>query len=318
MDRTSSFYKDYPNAEKGWSQLGASRYEMLNAFDEAKARAAAHEVKTWHGNVAEAKFREWLTQFLPKKFGVTSGYILSEDKFALDYKFSHYDVIIYDQTECPVVWVDDNPDYSELGKSRAVIAPYVKAVLEVKSRLTAQSAKKSIEHLLKLEPFLREDQHEAKITKYLPKEFFSMVFFYEMHKKDNRKQTLTNLIPGRYLRGFSGGFILRGEVKHKDESATISAPLRADQKINDPDLSNRLPMDNQYAMGISNGKKDNNEFYLYMATRWGIDEFSRFAFDLLARLNGCYDLHRLSSSIGLRDLLAILPPSSSSCPNRKE
>lgn len=50
---------------------------MLDAFDSAREKARSHEVETFHGRVAEAKLREWLSSFLPKRYGVTSGYIVS-------------------------------------------------------------------------------------------------------------------------------------------------------------------------------------------------------------------------------------------------
>ena len=101
-----------------WEQMLGQRQEMLDAFDAAKRKTKAHIVKTHHGRVAEAVFREWLAGFLPKRFAVTSGFIVSQGQRG-ETTFPHYDVIIYDQLEAPVLWVDDNPDASSSGTSRS-------------------------------------------------------------------------------------------------------------------------------------------------------------------------------------------------------
>ena len=62
---------------QGWKQILTSRKEMLDSYDRAREHARSHEVETYHGNVAEAVFRKWLSDFLPKRYGVTSGYIIS-------------------------------------------------------------------------------------------------------------------------------------------------------------------------------------------------------------------------------------------------
>jgi hypothetical protein len=56
---------------QGWKQFLTSKKEMLDAFDQAREKAEAHEVETYHGKVAEARFREWLSRFLPKRYDVT-------------------------------------------------------------------------------------------------------------------------------------------------------------------------------------------------------------------------------------------------------
>ncbi len=89
---------------------------MLDAFDRARNKAASHEVETYHGKVAEAEFRKWLTDFLPKKYGVTSGYIVSPGLKSTE-KTPHFDVIIYDQLESPILWVEGDPDVSSQGRS---------------------------------------------------------------------------------------------------------------------------------------------------------------------------------------------------------
>ena len=68
---------------------------MLDAYDRARERARAEEVETLHGRVLEASVRAWLQEFLPKRYGVTSGFVVSPG-LSSDVKAPHFDVIIYD------------------------------------------------------------------------------------------------------------------------------------------------------------------------------------------------------------------------------
>jgi hypothetical protein len=94
---------------QGWRQIPTARREMLDAFDRAREKAGSHEVEIYHGKVAEAEFRKWLSSFLPKKYGVTSGYVVSPGLKSTE-KTPHFDVIIYEQLESPILWVEDSPD----------------------------------------------------------------------------------------------------------------------------------------------------------------------------------------------------------------
>lgn len=62
--------------------------------------------------------------------------------------FGYYDVIIYDQLESPILWIDSSPDSYLKGKSLTIPVGYVKDVIEFKSSFNTQSAKKVVEHLL--------------------------------------------------------------------------------------------------------------------------------------------------------------------------
>jgi hypothetical protein len=115
---------------QGWRQFHTARKEMLDAYDNAKQKAKIHEIEVYQGKVAEAEFRKWLTNFLPKRFGVTPGYIVSQRRKS-DQKTPHFDVIIYDALNSPVLWVEDNFDASSPGQSRAIPAEHVLGVLEV-------------------------------------------------------------------------------------------------------------------------------------------------------------------------------------------
>ncbi|MGB9204978.1 MAG: DUF6602 domain-containing protein [Terriglobales bacterium] len=68
---------------------------MLDAFDRAREKAGSHEVETYHGKVAEAEFRKWLSSFLPKKYGVTSGYVVSPGLKSTE-KTPHFEFFLCD------------------------------------------------------------------------------------------------------------------------------------------------------------------------------------------------------------------------------
>jgi hypothetical protein len=125
---------------QGWSQFLAARKEMLDSFDKARIHSRKHKVETEHGNVGEAEFRNWLKNFLPKKYAVTSGYIISTGVSEKE-KIPHFDVIIYEHLDAPVLWIEDNHDKSEQGRSLAIPAEYVKAVIEVKSAFKNKTVK---------------------------------------------------------------------------------------------------------------------------------------------------------------------------------
>jgi hypothetical protein len=99
----------------GWVEFITEKLVMLDAFERSKIQIVNRPTQTGKGPVAEAEFRQWLRYFLPKKYSVTSGYIISqEDAFTLRSKLKnkllHYDVIIYDELNSPILWDVSNSD----------------------------------------------------------------------------------------------------------------------------------------------------------------------------------------------------------------
>ena len=283
---------------QGWKQLLGARKEMLGAFDLAKDQAKSHEVETWHGKVAEAKFREWLTNFLPKRFGVTSGYVVSTGLTSAD-KTPHFDVIIYDQLESPVLWVEGSPDGTDLGASRAIPVEYVKAVLEVKATFSATTVKSAMEHLGDLLPVMRgPDKPSERYKIHLPPEFCCGLVFFDLRQKDaNSEMSLSRVNPTEDLRGFFGGMILRGEGHTKDLTGQLTLRLsekpiqrnfgRPDQSLIDSTISICATV--QTADGQHQGAM----------LSWYETNFSQFGFDLIAIMQGTYEVGRVSSFYGL-------------------
>src|SRR5687767_3173719 len=94
-----------------WKQFLIRRRKLLAQYDEAIQYAKEQPVQTHHGNVGEAAVRDWLTTFLPKRFGVTAGHIRkqgTQDALVTP----HFDCIIYDQLEAPILWIESNVDKS--------------------------------------------------------------------------------------------------------------------------------------------------------------------------------------------------------------
>jgi hypothetical protein len=264
---------------------------MLAAYDKARVLSRKRAVQTGHGIVAEAEFRKWLINFLPKRYGVTSGYIISQGLPNSDHLI-HYDVIIYDQLESPVLWVDENPDSSSSGRSLAIPVEYVHGVIEVKSAFKKRNVEKAVAQLAKLKPlmaFTEALNHPSKL--YLPRTFFCATVFFELRKEDEMDfAALDALVEASTLRGFYGGYILRAETLDKYYSGKLSLQWQdEDFKPSNQSLS---------FWSISKCKKMSENVYVKMLLHHSETHFSEFAFDIIALLKGSYHPNVLSSFYG--------------------
>lgn len=271
---------------------------MLGAFDVAKDQAKSHEVETWHGKVAEAEFRKWLTKFLPKRFGVTSGYVVSTGLTSAD-KTPHFDVIIYDQLESPVLWVEGSPDGTDLGTSRAIPVEYVKAVLEVKATFSATTVKTAMEHLGDLLPVMKgPDDPSERYKVHLPPEFSCGLVFFDLKKKDeNSGISLSRVNPTEDLRGFFGGMILRGEGQTKDLTGQLCLTVSDKPILRNFGKANQSLID--AGVSISKTVQVADGRHQGAMLSWLESNFSRFGFDLIAMMQGTYEAGRVSSFYGL-------------------
>jgi hypothetical protein len=282
----------------GGRQFLSGRTEILTQFDRARELNSSRPVQTEHGNVGEAQIRKWLTDFLPQKYGVTSGFVVSQ-ALSEDDRVPHFDVVIYDRLEAPVIWTTNNADNSEQGKSRAIPAEHVLCVLEVKSRYNASTARDALSHLQELQPMLSKlDDENERYKSFLPGGFRCGAVFMELDPNCPITVTpLTALSPGFDLRGFFGGAILRGH--HSDASSTG----RLELLVGDTPNANGfcmpgLGLSSNFAMtGPIRSDVTGRDFLVNL--RWGRSEFGMLAFDLLAMLNGTYQGGRVSSFFGL-------------------
>ena len=62
---------------QGFREFTAERYDLIRAFQSARGKAASRPLQTEAGEVAEGVFCSWLEGFLPTRYGVTGGYIIS-------------------------------------------------------------------------------------------------------------------------------------------------------------------------------------------------------------------------------------------------
>jgi hypothetical protein len=279
---------------QGWKQFLTSRHEILDAYDRAKERAKSHEVETYHGRVAEAQLRNWLSGFLPKKYGVTSGYIVSPG-LRHDQKTPHYDVIIYDSQNSPVLWIEGDPDRSEQGRSIAIPVEHVQCVLEVKSRFSSSTAAAAIEHLKDLQPLMGGiDDPKERYKLHLPANFVCGLIFFELRKEDEfSSAALSRIIDGVGLRGFFGGLILRGQGHDRPVSGRLHM-LRSETPTEEGDRRSLLS-----GMSIAKSIKVADDFHISAAIMWVETNFAQFAFDLIALMHGTYEPGRISSFYGL-------------------
>lgn len=278
---------------QGWSQFLTARKEMLDSYDKARIHSRKHIVETEHGNVGEAEFRNWLKNFLPKKYAVISGYIISAGVPDTE-KAPHFDVIIYEHLDAPVLWIENSYDKSEQGRSLAIPAEYVKAVIEVKSAFKNKTVKVAIEHLGELQKLMSGiDSPNERHKMYLPADFFCGITFFELRKENEfDKAALNSMVNGIQLRGFRGGVILRGEGHTKQVTGKIDllrseTPMESTIKRPDRSLLN--------VFGDADTVKVMDNLHVGAMLTWTEPNFSGYAFDLVALLNGTFEIGRLSS-----------------------
>jgi len=282
---------------QGWKQFLTARTEMLDAFDRAREKAGSHEVETYHGKVAEAEFRKWLSSFLPKKYGVTPGYVVSPGLKVTE-KTPHFDVIIYDQLESPILWVEDNPDATSQGWSHAIPVEFVRAVLEVKSRFTPSTVDNAISHLRDLLPIMGGlDAPEEVYKLHLPATFCCGVVFFDL-KIENQfsEAAMSGVVSGLGLRGFLGGLILRGEGHSKPVTGRISL-LRSETPVECTIGRGRESLLN--GSPLSPFVQATDKLYFGSMLMWSESGFAQFAFDIIALMEGKYRPGFLSSFYGM-------------------
>lgn len=288
---------------QGWTQILTSRKEMLDAYDRARQQARAHEVEVFHGKVAEASCRKWLTGFLPKRYGVTSGYIISTGLKSSE-KAPHFDVVIYDQIESPILWVEDNPDASDQGRSLAIPVEYVRAVIEVKSRYCTRTVKEALEHLNDLAPVMKgPDDPTERYKVHLPAPFFCGAVYFELRKEDEFSEAAVAAnIAGIELRRFIGGLVLRAENNTARASGRVSITTSET-----PIISNIGKGRSAISVfGLSSSIQVTEKLHLGALITWSESNFAQFAFDLVALLQGTYENGRVSSFYGLGNSLGEL------------
>jgi len=277
-----------------WQQFLLAKRSMLAEYDRALEHARSQTVVTHHGNVAEAAIRDWLGTFLPKRFGVTSGYIRSQG-MPEAHQSSHFDVIVYDQLNAPTLWIEENRDKADGGRARIIPAEYVGAILEVKAAFSRRTVDDSLEKLRQLAPLVAGvDAANERYPKYLPAHAVLGLIFFELRKDDRRDLAALERFRALQLgRPFYGGVVLRGDGLRPDDTAMIELTVGNESMkaiLTDAGLLNG------FAMTATTEVAGQHWGAMLM---WSDFNFSRFSFDLLALLNGTYQPGRVSSFHGL-------------------
>lgn len=293
----------------GWREFADVRSELLNAVESSKARNTSRPVPTAHGVAAEAQFRKVLSEYLPGKYGVASGYIIP-NFVAEKYRLDHYDVIIYDKLNSPVLWIEGNADDSDQGKKRAIPIEYVLAVYEIKASLTKKAAMETVKKLESLN----------RVSEYLPNHFHCGCVFFVLPDSTTRKDTiLKQLIKLAGVHGYKNGLVLscsannmisasidihkncskgQGEINSnyplsrdtddikvtRTESGIIIKPDTHSGSVGNPGamlvtLDGGLQVSKTYAATYYDDQH-------MLAATWSKNGFSRFFLDLLALLEG--------------------------------
>lgn len=277
-----------------WQQFMENKLQMLRDYESAKGRSLAHTVHTFHGKVAEAVFRKWLESFLPKQYGVTSGYLVSQGDVG-DFRLNHFDVIVYDQVACPILWVDENPDASSQGKSRAIPVEHVCGVFEVKSTVSTRSVTEAFAKLDELAPYLDGlDEYSERYKRFLRRTFFSSVVFFELQEKEHFNQLLLDP-KWCFRRGYYGTVILSAGGQAR-ELTGVTKLLCGKDPVQSTIAKDKESLVSGFALGNSILHGDD---HFTVAITWGHHNFSQVAFDFLSLMDGTYLPNRASSFHGM-------------------
>ena len=215
--------------QHGWKEFNQNRKDILSELDKILEQTKNKPVQVAHGQGVEAFLRKWLSEFLPKKYGVTSGYIIP-NLYDDNLNLYHYDVVIYNQIESPILWTEGNYDQSEQGKFRAIPAKHVVAVYEVKSRLTKTNVKDAIDKLKQTESF--RDQLNPLYS-------CGMIFIDLKEMENNKESIIKELINVKDVPGFRGGMVLRYEG---DDTSTGIIRLFENEKEQNVDHQHYKPI----------------------------------------------------------------------------
>lgn len=288
----------------GWREFHRNRKDILAEFDKIAEQTLNRPVRTAHGTGVEAYIRKWLSEFLPKKFGVTSGYIIP-NLYEDARKLYHYDIIIYDALDSPVLWTEGNEDTSAQGRFRAIPAKHVVALYEVKARLTKQNVSDSLEKL----------RETSQFSDQLHPHYSCGVVFVDLKAEDvNKESILAELTCGENVKGFTGGIVLRYEQDHSITGLIVRHRIdpsnRSDVKHHTPlakpidDVDIFMTEDGNLQLAEQGGgarlvatSKNNWSVTKTYGVMYDVDEssyhldwsrsnFSEFCIDLVSRLEG--------------------------------
>ena len=106
---------------------------------------------------------------------------------------------------------------------------------------------------------------------------------------------MSKIISGTEFRGFFGGVILRGEGHTKPVTGRLSL-LRSETPIESTVKKIKQSLLN---MGMSQSVQLTENLHFGSMLMWSEPGFSQFGFDLIAMMQGKYEVGRLSSFYGM-------------------
>ncbi|MCL6101739.1 MAG: hypothetical protein M1292_04515 [Bacteroidetes bacterium] len=286
----------------GWRQFWENRIDILKEYDRLKGLNLNSPVRTSHGVALEAKIRDWLTTFLPKKYAVTSGYIIP-DLVVDTYTLKHFDIIIYDQLQSPILWVEDTLDNSPIGAKKAIPAKYVYSVIEVKATLNKKHIADSISKLKEI----------SELKEFLPSTFSCSSIFAEIgNDVPNNTSVLEGFIDCVDLVNYAGSLILRSDADETSSGQIVFSTIDKEVNLN-PAVSLTKPIDNldiyvnqtgqlkiaescggAALCATSSNTWSVTKLYspyitkkgIYISLEWSHNSFTRFFIQLMSSLDG--------------------------------
>lgn len=278
----------------GFEEFLGNKLRLIKLFELAKIQTKHRAIKTSYGESAEAEIREWFSDFLPKKYGVTSGFIISPKN--ITNTNPHYDLIIYDKINSPVLWEEKNPDKSKFGNSKAIPVEFVHGIFEIKSRLSTTTSKQAIQHLSLINNFLLPEgvDRPMKDSPYLPENFCCGCIFYELNEDDAYSPAiLNNLLPidkSFFFANYINSIILKGEGINErltgrvynfiyEEDYTTENTTIGRNKSSLLDISKDFLKSKNFKIG-----KDE----VFGGLGWNENAFAKYMWDILALVSGKY------------------------------
>lgn len=257
------------------------RKKLLYDYEVAKDQTHDDAAKVEHGNVGESVVRNWLEEFLPKRFGVCKGYIITKN---LDYSgpLEEWDIIIYDALESPILFNRD--------AKKAIPIEYVRGVIEVKSTLNNKSAKKAEQKLRKLQKFIGENNSQ-EYPDFLTIPFITAMIFFEIDAKNFKQyraslDSIAKVYQQDKLLPFMGALVLKSS-KNPNHSGYLNAVFGDAPVLKEPVFEMSTPF-----------KYSTDDFGYFGAFGFGVNSFPEFIFDLLLFLKG-EKTNKVSSFYGL-------------------
>jgi hypothetical protein len=168
----------------------------------------------------------------------------------------------------------------------------------VKASFSQKSVGDAIEHLADLLPVMDgADEPQEKYKLHLPPTFCCGLVFFELrHEHQFSEAAMSRIVSAIQLRGFFGGIILRGEGHTKEVTGRLSL-LRSETPMQSIIGKTKASLLGGYARADSIKIADNLHFGSMLM--WGEPDFSQFGFDIIAMMQGTYEVGKISSFHGM-------------------